>query len=178
VCYDTQWYLTTTSSGKYNSTWVLYTDMSKLAFLTMATLAAAILSLSVLFAYAYASEGDATKSALNAIHHGTSPTTHPTDVGTEPKKFQPDKGFVPPRIDSGSTSHHHGKIGKINRLFRSDSIGNTGSSALDNIPVIQPLFNNSTNTTSSTTTATVTIPVCDGILPGPCLDKTTGQIIP
>jgi hypothetical protein len=43
-----------TSSGKYNSKWTLNPDMSKLAFLTMATLVAAILSLSML-AYAYAS---------------------------------------------------------------------------------------------------------------------------
>jgi transcriptional regulator len=36
---------------------------------------------------------------------------------------------------------------------------------------------NNTNSTE-TATATVTIPVCDGVVPGPCLDKTTGQIIP
>jgi hypothetical protein len=70
------------------------------------------------------------------------------------------------------------KIKTINRLFRgnSNNNGDTGQSALDNIPVIQPLTPAQLNGTNAT--ATVTIPVCDGIVSGPCLDKTTGQIVP
>jgi len=113
--------------------------------------------------HAFAANDDAAKSALNAIHNGANPTSHPTDIGTETHKVT---------SGGGGVSAHHGKIGKINRLFRSSN-DDSGSSAIDSIPVIQPL-----NVTQANATATVTIPVCDGVRGGPCLDKTTGQIVP
>jgi hypothetical protein len=81
--------------------------------------------------------------------------------------------------NSGSSNTNHHKVKQIDRLFRSNNdAANTNNN--NNIPVI-PKMNfdvvNGTNSTE-TATATVTIPVCDGIVPGPCLDKTTGQIIP
>lgn len=167
----------------------LHTDRSKIAFIPMivALTVAAILSLSVLFAHAYGTADDNDNS--NGGDHTRVADTHvPAHVNcqcAQTGKFPTKKddsnngGGSIGNDNSGGSSHH--KVSNINRLFRSDSIGNTGSSALDNIPVIQPLFsnNNNTNTTSSTTrTATVTIPICDGIVSGPCLDKSTGQIIP
>lgn len=81
-------------------------------------------------------------------------------------------------IGGSSSGGSHHKVKEINRLFRSNDggsdSGSSSSSTLANIPVI-PAQVNSTN---ANTTATVTIAVCDGIVPGPCLDKTTGQIIP
>jgi hypothetical protein len=48
---------------------------------------------------------------------------------------------------------------------------------INNVPVIQPLPVNSTVIVNGTT-ANVTMPICDGVVGGPCLDKITGQIIP
>jgi hypothetical protein len=58
----------------------------------------------------------------------------------------------------------------------SNSIDTGSSALLYSIPVIPRLNFDTINGTNAT--ATVTIPVCDGIVPGPCLDKTTAQIIP
>jgi len=70
-------------------------------------------------------------------------------------------------------------------LFRGSGNNDNGSAALANIPVIQPLDAAQLNSTSAnntnrntTTTATVTIPVCDGVVGGPCLDSNTHTIIP
>jgi hypothetical protein len=72
-----------------------------------------------------------------------------------------------------SSSNNNDKIDKINNKLH------CSSSDIDNIPVIPPMnFANSTNGTTTTATATVTIPVCNGIVCGPCLDQNTGQIIP
>jgi hypothetical protein len=79
-------------------------------------------------------------------------------------------------------NHNHNgiskRIHKIDSLFRSNNnVMDTGQAALNNIPVIQPLnFDNATTTNNAT--ATVKIPVCNGLVGGPCLDKVTGQIIP
>jgi hypothetical protein len=82
--------------------------------------------------------------------------------------------------DGGNSHNPIHKIPTINKLFRSGSSGHhhkvgNSSSVLNSIPVIPKLnFANNTNAT----TATVTLPLCDGLRGGPCLDKTTGQIIP
>jgi hypothetical protein len=82
-------------------------------------------------------------------------------------------------VDPTSSSEHHdsgSKIPTIKKLFRTGKHHSDSSSEiLNSIPVIPKLDFNATN---STTTATVTIPVYDGLRGGPCIDKTTGQIIP
>lgn len=77
-----------------------------------------------------------------------------------------------PENHGGSGGTHH----KVNE-FRSNG-DNSGSSAIDSIPVIPEMNFDTVNGTNSTEIATVTIPVCNGVLPGPYLDKTAGQIIP
>jgi hypothetical protein len=154
----------------------------------IAIILAALVSLSA-FAHAYA-DTEVTpgkKIALNRPHD-TVQTAKVPDHGNIPD-YSKCAGAsscavrAPSGNDNGgggsSSGHHHdGKIGKINRLFRSNNNIDTGQAALDSIPVIQPLTPEQLNGTNATKTATVTIPVCDGIVPGPCLDKTTGQIIP
>jgi hypothetical protein len=164
--------------------------MSKMLILTMGTLVAAILSISVFVSHVYA----ATEATPGQKISHDQPIDNPVVVGKVP-----DHGNIPDyskcagasscavRAPSGndnggggsSSGHHHdGKIGKINRLFRSNNNIDTGQAALDSIPVIQPLTPEQLNGTNATKTATVTIPVCDGVVGGPCLDKTTGQIVP
>jgi hypothetical protein len=77
--------------------------------------------------------------------------------------------------ESGSNNNNDGitdKIDTINSLFRSGG-HHKGSITIPTIPQMQ-----FPTTTANGTTANVTIAVCDGIVPGPCLDRTTGQIIP
>jgi hypothetical protein len=63
-------------------------------------------------------------------------------------------------------------IGVTDSLFCNDD--NRGST-IDNIPVI-PQMNFATTTNG--TTANMTIPVCNSIVGGPCLDPNTHTIIP
>jgi hypothetical protein len=69
---------------------------------------------------------------------------------------------------------HHNKIKEINGLFHG-SVGNDGSGIINNVPVI-PQMNFAT--TADGTTANVTIPVCSGVIGGPCLDPNTHTITP
>jgi hypothetical protein len=69
------------------------------------------------------------------------------------------------------------KIDKINSLFHSGAGHHTKGSAIDSIPVI-PKMNFATTANGTTTTANVTIPVCNGVVGGPCLDPNTRTIIP
>jgi hypothetical protein len=137
---------------------------------------AAILSLSA-FAYAYASTSPSSDDSSAPAEVKNEGGHHRSDIT---KCFGPcnnNDGSGGSSTDSGGSHHHSSKIGKIDRLFRSDS-ADTGQAALDSIPVIQPLTPEQLNGTNLTKTATVTIPVCDGVVGGPCLDETTGQIIP
>lgn len=143
---------------------------------------AAILSLSVMMAHAFAAEDD--NSGGTKVVQGHYVPTHVNCQCAQTVKI-PDKSSDNGDSGDGGGGAHggstHHKVKQINRLFRSDNI-ETGSSALDNIPELQPSFNNNNNTNttsgSTATTATVTKPVCGGVVPGPCLDKTTGQIVP
>jgi hypothetical protein len=151
------------------------TDVSKPAFLTIAALIAAILSLSLTMASKAFVASDDGDSKTKFAPGNNRPAPHVNCQCVETGKF-PDKnkGGDGGATDNGGSTHN--KVGKINRLFRSNNI-ETGSSALDSIPVIPKMNFDTVNGTNytSTKTATVTIPVCDGVVPGPCLDKKTGQ---
>jgi hypothetical protein len=155
----------------------LNTDMSKSIF-TIITLAA-ILSLS-LFANVYAtteSKPSGDQSATDAPHSGDKPDRITKCFGPcDHRVDNTDNGGI--EVHNNDNSHH--KVKDINKLFRSSKNDNSGSGAIDNIPVIPKMNFDVVNDTNSTATATATviIPICDGIVPGPCLDKTTGQIIP
>ena len=127
--------------------------------------------------------------AAYAASATTVPKSEPPDSGKTTQAIRADENVGNPMCGSrlctatpvikandnnnGGHGIHH-KIKTINKLFHSD----TGS-ALDSIPVIPKLNFNATNSTStSSTTATVTLPICNGVVPGPCFDKSTRQIIP
>lgn len=144
------------------------------------TIIAIILSLSV-FANAFAVSEDKDSSNKDKSNNNNKKIPTPPDAGDSSQlvraKDNNKDGSVGSSNNDDDNTHH--QVKQIGRLFRSNNDDEANS--INNIPVI-PRMNfevvNGTNSTTTMTTASVTIPICDGIVPGPCLDKTTGQIIP
>jgi hypothetical protein len=135
--------------------------------LELAVLLALIISTSVF--------GNALAAYAAADHQGDDKPdkVHPVpDAGTKPTRIDDGNNNNDNSNNDNSNNHHDSKVKEINKLFRS------GSNNDNVIPRMNFEVVNGTNSTTTTTTATVTISICDGIVPGPCLDKTTGQIIP
>jgi hypothetical protein len=155
------------------------TDTSKVIFTSVVaavSVMAAILSLSV-FVNAFADTDDVQTPKSKPPGTGG---PHKPEYCKNGKKFIPIEGGGGQLLDDdngNADSRHDHKVNEINKLFRSKGGGGNNddgsSSAIANIPAMNFDTVNGTNST-----ATVTIAVCDGIVPGPCLDKTTGRIIP
>jgi hypothetical protein len=141
--------------------------------LTIAALIA-IITLAAVFVSAYAA-GDTitTRKSADDPSPGKRVKIIKTFEGGAIGKVVDDK----PSKTTTPQEHHgnHGgiskKIHKIDNLFRSNDNVDTGQAALANKPVIQPL-----NVTAMN--ATITMPMCNGVVSGPCWDSTNNAVVP
>jgi hypothetical protein len=147
--------------------------MSKLAFLTMVTLVAAILSPSVVVnSFAKSSDGDSGSSETKKPKHDAGPIVAgvPAPQAAKHKQKAPIVAGVPAPV----AADHGGSSGGYNdnnlKTFYTSKSPLRIAGSNDKMVTFKPGFNE--------TFFNSTLPYCFAVKTGACYDSTTGQVVP